>query len=147
VKLLDQQFAANTRAPFLIESEPNHGRSIHAARRARGEISAAEALVNMASFLTENSSLRTAILTCAKRCAPSSGHDVQTAVDVTHHLIVAHEVTNVGNDRSQLTNMAVQARVATGIKDLTVVADRGYFKSKKFCNAMKPALRPSFPNH
>lgn len=74
------------------------------------------------------------------------GYNVQTAVDDTHHLIVAHAVTNVGNDRSQLTNMAGHARAATGIKDLTVVADKGYFRAKKSCNAMRRALRASFPN-
>src|SRR5712691_3393038 len=55
------------------------------------------------------------------------GYNVQTAVDTKHHLIVAHEVTNVGHDRTQLFAMATQARRATGKEDLTVVADRGYF--------------------
>jgi uncharacterized phage infection (PIP) family protein YhgE len=45
------------------------------------------------------------------------GYSVQTAVDDKHHLIVAHEVTNVGNDREQFATMAEQARAGTGIED------------------------------
>jgi transposase len=59
------------------------------------------------------------------------GYNVQTAVDTTYHLIVAHEVTNIGNDRSQLANMSEQTREATGIKKLAVVADRGYFSGEE----------------
>ena len=59
------------------------------------------------------------------------GYNVQTAVDAKHHLIVAHEVTNVGHDRNALATMAKQASVAMGEKDLTVVADRGYFKGEE----------------
>jgi hypothetical protein len=33
------------------------------------------------------------------------GYNVQSAVDTRYHLIVAHEVTNVGSDRSQLSRM------------------------------------------
>jgi transposase len=33
-------------------------------------------------------------------------YNVQRAVDTTNHLIVAHQVTNVGTDRSQLATMA-----------------------------------------
>ena len=59
------------------------------------------------------------------------GYNVQTAVDTQHHLIVAHEVTNVGSDRDQLSSMAKQAREAMGLETLSVVADRGYFKSEE----------------
>jgi transposase len=38
------------------------------------------------------------------------GYNVQTAVDKQHHLIVAHKVSNVGHDRSQLTAMASQVQ-------------------------------------
>lgn len=59
------------------------------------------------------------------------GYNVQTAVDTKHHLIVAHEVTNVGHDRAHLSSMAQQASQATGEDSLTVLADRGYFESEQ----------------
>ena len=59
------------------------------------------------------------------------GYNVQTAVDAKHHLIVAHEVTNDGSDRSQLSPMAKLAKQAMGAEKLSVVADRGYFKSEE----------------
>ncbi|WP_184685790.1 IS1182 family transposase [Pseudomonas fluvialis] len=59
------------------------------------------------------------------------GYNVQAAVDTKHHLIVTHEVTNDGVDRDQLSSMAMQAREAMGVEVLSVVADRGYFKSEE----------------
>ncbi len=59
------------------------------------------------------------------------GYNVQTAVDTQHHMIVAHEVTNEGSDRRQLTKMAQQAKSALAVDELTVVADRGYFRSEE----------------
>jgi len=59
------------------------------------------------------------------------GYNVQCAMDTTHHLIVAHEVTNVGTDRSQLSNMAEQARTEIGAETLEVVADRGYYEGEE----------------
>jgi transposase len=59
------------------------------------------------------------------------GYNVQTVVDTKHHLIVAHEVTNVGNDRNRLSTMAKQAREAIGTKELTAMADRGYYKGEE----------------
>jgi len=55
------------------------------------------------------------------------GYNVQAAVDAKHHLIVAHEVTNVGSDRAQLSPMAQAAREAMGKDKLKAVADRGYY--------------------
>ena len=57
------------------------------------------------------------------------GYNVQAAVDAKHHLIVAHEVTNVGSDRAQLSPMAQAARDAMGKTTLKAVADRGYYNA------------------
>ena len=55
------------------------------------------------------------------------GYNVQTAVDTKHHMIVTHEVTNVGHDRSALNSTAVSAKEVIGTDTLDVVADRGYY--------------------
>jgi transposase len=57
------------------------------------------------------------------------GYNVQVAVDTKHHLIVAHEVTNVGHDRSALSKMAQAARDAMDKPTLRAYADRGYFNA------------------
>jgi hypothetical protein len=56
---------------------------------------------------------------------------MQSAVDTKHHLIVSHEVTNVGTDRGQLSSMAEQARTAIGSETIEVVADRGYYAGEE----------------
>lgn len=38
------------------------------------------------------------------------GYNVQVAVDTKHHLIVVHDVINVGNDRAQLARMAKETK-------------------------------------
>src|ERR1700694_2377176 len=53
------------------------------------------------------------------------GYNVQIAVDTDHHLIITHEVTNSGSDRSQLANVASQAKEVLGVDELNAVADRG----------------------
>jgi transposase len=73
------------------------------------------------------------------------GYNVQTAVDAQHHLIVAHEVTNVGNDRVQLASMAQQAQTAMGRKDLEIVADRGYFKGEEIVACQSAGMTPFVP--
>ena len=59
------------------------------------------------------------------------GYNVQSAVDSRHHLIIAHEVTNIGSDRSQLARMAKQAKAVLGHDTLDVVADRGYYSGRE----------------
>src|SRR5947208_1766666 len=59
------------------------------------------------------------------------GYNVKSAVDTKHHLIVSHEVTNVGSDRSQLSRMSEQARAAVGSETIEAVADRGYYSGEE----------------
>jgi transposase len=73
------------------------------------------------------------------------GYNVQTAVDVKHHLIVAHEVTNVGHDHDQLSSMAQKAREATGRSELTVLADRGYFKGEDILDCERAGIKTLVP--
>jgi transposase len=72
------------------------------------------------------------------------GYNVQTAVDTRHHLIVAHEVTNVGHDRTQLADMAVQAQEAVG-QPITALADRGYFKGEEILRCTEYGIVPLVP--
>ena len=73
------------------------------------------------------------------------GYNVQTAVDTKHHLIVAHEVTNLGHDRTQLFSMAKQARSAMGTQDLTALADRGYFNGPEILDCDQAGITPLVP--
>jgi transposase len=73
------------------------------------------------------------------------GYNVQTAVDAQNHLIVAHEVITEGIDRDQLSRVAEQAREATGVEHLTVVADRGYFKSEQILQCDQAGITPIVP--
>jgi transposase len=73
------------------------------------------------------------------------GYNVQAAVDARHHLVVAHEVTNVGHDRTQLANMARQAQAATGIDDLRALADRGYFSGEEILACEQAGVIPYVP--
>jgi transposase len=73
------------------------------------------------------------------------GYNVQTAVDAEHHLIVAHEVTNLGHDRTQLEPMALKAQAATGCEELTALADRGYFNGEQVLACEGTGVLPCVP--
>jgi transposase len=73
------------------------------------------------------------------------GYNVQTAVDAKHHLIVAHEVTNVGHDRDQLASMAKLAKAATGEGDLIALADRGYYEGYELLECERAGVAAIVP--
>ena len=73
------------------------------------------------------------------------GYNVQTAVDTTNHLIVAHEVTNVGTDQSHLANMANQAKAALHAENLEAFADRGYFKGEEILACEEAGITVTLP--
>jgi transposase len=73
------------------------------------------------------------------------GYNVQAAVDTTNHLIVAHEVINVGTDRSQLANMAKQAKRALEAESLEAFADRGYFKGEEILACEEAGITATLP--
>jgi len=62
------------------------------------------------------------------------GYNVQTAVDTAHHLIVAHDVSNVGIDRRLLATMAKQAKSVMAPaprQPLKAVPDQGYYRGEE----------------
>jgi transposase len=73
------------------------------------------------------------------------GYNVQVAVDTEHHLIVTHEVTNTGSDRSQLANIASQAKEVLGADHLDAVADRGYFNSPEILACEQADITVTLP--
>ena len=73
------------------------------------------------------------------------GYNVQTAVDTEHHLIVAHEVTNIGNDTAHLANTAKAAKAALHVDELEAVADRGYFDGEEILACDRAGITVTLP--
>jgi hypothetical protein len=73
------------------------------------------------------------------------GYNVQTAVDTEHHLIVTHEVTNVGSDRSQLARVAKEAKAVLQADKLEAVADRGYYHGEEILACEQAGIAVTLP--
>ena len=73
------------------------------------------------------------------------GYNVQVAVDTGHHLIITHEVTNVGSDRAQLARMAKATKATLERSTLDVIADRGYFSSEEILECDKAGITVTLP--
>jgi transposase len=73
------------------------------------------------------------------------GYNVQVAVDTEHHLIVTHEVTNVGSDRSQLAHVAKETKATLQTDTLEAVADRGYFNGEEILACEEAGITVTLP--
>ncbi len=73
------------------------------------------------------------------------GYNVQVAVETKHHLIVTHEVTNVGTDRSQLSHIAKEAKATLQVETLDAVADRGYFSGEEILACENAGITVTLP--
>ncbi len=73
------------------------------------------------------------------------GYNVQTAVDSKHHLIVAHDVTNVVGDRTQLHRMALKAKEAIGEDHIEALADRCYYSGDEILACTENNVTPYVP--
>ncbi len=54
-------------------------------------------------------------------------------------------MTNVGNDRGQLSTVSKQARTAMGTKELNAMADRGYFKGEEILACYEAGITALVP--
>ena len=73
------------------------------------------------------------------------GYNVQIAVEAKHHLIVTHEVTNDGSDRSQLSHVAKETKAMLDVDKLDAVADRGYFDSEEILACENAGITVTLP--
>jgi transposase len=73
------------------------------------------------------------------------GYNVQTVTETEHHLIIAHEVTNVGNDTAHLANMAKQAKEVLAAEKLDALADRGYYDGEQILACDEAGIRVTLP--
>ena len=67
------------------------------------------------------------------------------SVEAEHHLIVTHEVTNEGSDRSQLSAVAKEAKATLGVERLDAVADRGYFNGEEILACEEAGITVTLP--
>ena len=73
------------------------------------------------------------------------GYNVQVAVDTENHLIVTHEVTNVGSDRAQLARVAQETKATLQTEKLEAVADRGYFSGEEILTCDQAGITVTLP--
>ena len=73
------------------------------------------------------------------------GYNVQVAVETENHLIVTHNVTTSGSDRSQLARVGKAAKAVMRTDVLDAVADRGYFNSPEILECHEAGITVTLP--
>jgi hypothetical protein len=73
------------------------------------------------------------------------GYNVQVAVETKNHLIVTHEVTMSGSDRSNLARVGKAAKAVMRTDALEAVADRGYFNSPEILECHEAGITVTLP--
>jgi transposase len=128
-----------------VKSQHIH-KQLDSLKRQMAQVKAIEAVIDLAPgkqiSLTDQDARA---MSTNARSSGNVGYNVQTAVDTKHHLIVAHDVSMAMGDRSMLTKMSLQAREATGLKKLKVIADRGYFKMEEIKATVDQGITPYVP--
>ena len=71
------------------------------------------------------------------------GYNVQVAVETENHLIVTHEVTTSGSDRSQLARVGKAAKAVMRTETLEAVA--GYFNSPEILACHEAGITVTLP--
>ncbi len=73
------------------------------------------------------------------------GYNVQVAVETDNHLIITHDVTTSGSDRSQLARVGKAAKAVMRTDTLEAVADRGYFDSPEILACHEAGITVTLP--
>ena len=114
-----------------------------------------EELKKMAEEIEENGEISVTDKDAKHMSVSNNGtdisHNVQTAVDSKHHLVVAIDVVSNPADQGQLFNMAKTAAEELGIKlkeenedesyEFTVVADKGYYEAENLKNCLNSGIQ------
>lgn len=146
-RYLDQLASFDRQEQHIPKAKTEHIHiQIDALKRQMAEVKAIEAVIDSTPdkqiSLTDPDARA---MSTNARSSGTVGYNVQTAVDTKHHLIVAHDVSIAMGDRRQLTRMSLKAREATGIEDLNVIADRGYYNMEEIKATVDEGITPYVP--
>ncbi len=72
-------------------------------------------------------------------------YNSHVAVDAKNHLIVDYNVTNAAVDKSQLSEIAKEAKETLGVEKLDAIADKGFFNCLEIKECVDNGISPYVP--